>query len=149
MPKNFQENLQPPDSWLRLWKERNHITFKTVSGESESVKPETIDGWWGRSLLTLLSNYEFKDIYNAYEFGLFYEYFLNKTYQPKCEKCYGPKFSKICTTGLAIANAVGGKLSMFVIGKAKKPRCLKNVKFLPCCYRNQQKRWMDGVLFEK
>ena len=40
-------------------------------------------------------------------------------------------------TDLAVANAVGDKLPMFVIRKAKKPRCLKNVKFLPCRYRNQ------------
>ena len=49
---------------------------------------------------------------------------------------------------MAAANAMGDKLPMFVIGKAKNPLCLKNVKFLPCCYRNQQKSWMDGKLFE-
>ena len=38
---------------------------------------------------------------------------------------------------------------MFVIGKAKNPRCFKNVKFSPCCYRNQRKSWMDGKLFEE
>ena len=38
---------------------------------------------------------------------------------------------------------------MFVIGKAKDPRCFKNVKFLPCRYRNQQKSWMDGKLFKE
>ena len=32
---------------------------------------------------------------------------------------------------MAAANAMGDKLPMFVIGKAKNPRCFKNVKFLP------------------
>ena len=61
------------------------------------------------------------------------------------DKCSGGKLSKIRITGLAVANAVGDKLPMFVIGKAKKPRCFKNVKFLSCRYRNQQKGWMDGI----
>ena len=50
---------------------------------------------------------------------------------------------------MAAANAVGSKLPMFVIGKAKKPRCFKNFKTLPCRYRAQKKSSMDGVLFEE
>ena len=50
---------------------------------------------------------------------------------------------------MAAVNAMGDKLPMFVIGKAKNPRCLKNVKFLPRRYRNQRKSWMDGKLFEE
>ena len=59
------------------------------------------------------------------------------------------KLSKIRITGMAVANAMGNTLPMFVIGKAKNPRCFKNVKFLPCCYRNQQKSWLNGKLFEE
>ena len=73
------ENFQASDGWLRLWKERNHITFKTVSGESKSVTPEMVDWWWETSLLTLLSNSELKIIYNADEFGLFCECLPKKT----------------------------------------------------------------------
>ena len=48
---------------------------------------------------------------------------------------------------MAAANAVGDKIPMFVIRKAQKPRCFKNVKFLLC--RNQHKKRLDGwVLFE-
>ena len=36
---------------------------------------------------------------------------------------------------------------MCVIGKAKKPRCFKNVKNLPCTYRSQKKSWMDAEIF--
>ena len=50
---------------------------------------------------------------------------------------------------MAVATATGNKLPMFVIGKAKNLRCFKNVKFSPCRYRNQQKSWMDGNLFEE
>ena len=70
-------------------------------------------------------------IYNADEFGLFYQCVPNKTYQLKSEKCSGGKLSKVRITGMASANAAGDKLSMFIIGKARKSRCFKNVKFLP------------------
>ena len=80
-----------------------------------------VDGWWETSLPTLLSNYEHKKICNADEFGLFYECLSNKTYQLNSEKCPGGKLSKMHITILAVANSVEDKLSMFVIGKAKKP----------------------------
>ena len=86
-----------------------------------------VDRWWETSLLTLLSNYELRDIYNADEFGLFYEYLPNKTYQLKPETWSGGKLNKIHITGLAVANAIGDKLPMFVIGKAGKPWCFKNI----------------------
>ena len=50
---------------------------------------------------------------------------------------------------MAAASAVGNKLPTFVIGKAKNPRCFKNIKKLPCRYRSQRKSWMDSVLFEE
>ena len=59
------ENLISSDGWLRRWKERNNVTFKTTSGESNSVTPEMAKAWSETSLPTLLYNYDLKDIYNA------------------------------------------------------------------------------------
>ena len=73
------ENFKASDCWLRRWKERRNITFKTISGESNSVTFEMVNAWRETSLPTLLSNYELKDIYNANEFGLFYKCLINKT----------------------------------------------------------------------
>ena len=143
------ENFQASDGWLRRWKERNDISFKTVSGESKSVTPEMVNAWSEMSLPTYLSNYDLEDIYNADEFGLFYQCLPNKNYLLKLERCYVGKLSKIRIAGMAAANATGDKLPMFLIGKAKNPRCFKNVKFLPCRYRNQRKSWMDGKFFEE
>ena len=61
----------------------------------------------------------------------------------------GEKHSKICITRMAAANATWNKIPMFVIGKSKSPRCFKRVKHLPCRYRNQNKSWVDSVLFEE
>ena len=67
------ENFKAFDGWLLQWKERNNVTFKTISGESNSVTPEMVNAWSETSLPTLLCNYHLKDIYNANEFGLFYQ----------------------------------------------------------------------------
>ena len=117
------ENFQASDGLLRRWKERDDISFKTVSGASKSVTPEIVNAWSQTSLPTLLSNYDLKDICNADEFGLFYPCLPNKTYQLKSEKCYGGKLNKIHITGMAAANAMDDKLPMFVIEKAKNSRC--------------------------
>ena len=138
------ENFKASDGWLRRWKERNNVTFKTISGESNSVTPEMVNAWSETPLPTLLYNYDLKDIYNADEFALFYQCVPNKS-----EKCAGGKSSKVRITGMASVNAAGDKLPMFVIGKARKPRCFKTVKFLPYRYRHQKKSWMDGILFEE
>ena len=39
------------------------------------------------------------------------------------------KHIKVRITGLADANTAGEKLPMFLIGKAKNPRCFKNTNF--------------------
>ena len=108
-----------------------------------------VTAWSETTLPTLLSNYSLENVYNADEYGLCYQFLPNKSYQLKTEKCSGGKHNKISVTGLAAANAGGSKLPMFVLGKAKKPRCLKNIKTLPCRYRAQKKSWMDGVLFKE
>ena len=48
---------------------------------------------------------------------------------------------------MAVANAAGETLQMFVIGRSAKPRCFKNVISLPCLYCAQAKSWMDGEFF--
>ena len=93
-----------------------------------------VNAWKETSLPTLLSNYELKDIYNADQCGLFYKFVISKTHKLKSGKCSGGKLSKIRKTAMAAANAIGDKIRMSVIEKSQKPRCFKNVKFLPCRY---------------
>ena len=95
--------------------------------------------WAETTLPTMLSKYEFNQIYNADEFCLFYRAHAEKSLHVKDERCVGGKHSKLRLIGLAAANAAGEKLPMFVIGKSESPRCFKNVKHLPCRYRSQNK----------
>ena len=101
--------------------------------------------WNETTLPTLLSKYDLKDIFNADEFGLFYQCLPNKTYHFKGQKCSGGKNSKVRLTGMAAGNAIGEKLLMFVIGKSKTPRCFKHIKNLPCKYKSQKKSWMNKL----
>lgn len=80
----------------------------------------------------ILSSYNLADIYNADEFGLFYQALPEKLLHLKSEKCVGGKHSKIWLTGMAAANALGKKLPMFVIGKLAKARCFSGVRNIPC-----------------
>ncbi|XP_065645821.1 tigger transposable element-derived protein 4-like [Hydra vulgaris] len=103
--------------------------------------------WNETTIPTLLLNYKLENIFNADEFGLFYQCLPNKTYHLSREKCFGEKNSKVRLTGIAAGSATGEKLPMFVIGKSKNPRCFKHNKQLPCTYKNQLKSWMTGDLF--
>ena len=122
--------------------------MKVIGGECKSVTNQMTSSWNETTLPTILSNYKLEDIFNADEFGLFYQCLPEKTYHLKGEKCSGGKKSKLRFTGMAAASATGEKLPMFVIGKSKKPRCFKNIKHLPCQYTSQKKSWMDSEIFE-
>ena len=98
---------------------------------------------------TWLSNYKLENVFNADEFGLFYQCLSTKTYRWSREKCSGGKNSKVRLTGIAAASATGEKLPMFVIGLSKTPQCFKNIKQLLCRYRSQKKSWMTGDLFRE
>lgn len=52
---------------------RNKVTFKDVAGESNAVTTDMVSAWFETTLPTLLANYDLRDIFNADEFGLFYQ----------------------------------------------------------------------------
>ena len=143
------ENFKGSDGWLDCWKTRHSVTFKTVAAEAKSCTSEMTASWDETTLPTIISNYKLEDIFNADEFGFFYQALPKKTLHLKSEKCVGGKHSKTRLTGMAAANAVGEKLPMFVIGKSARPRCFAGVRNLPCQYRSQKKSWMDSALFEE
>lgn len=113
--------------------------FKMIGGEAKSCTPQMTASRDETTLPTIFSNYKLEDIYNADEFGLFYQALPNKTLHLKSEKCVGGRHSKTRLTGMASANATGEKLPMFVIGKSARPRCFAGFRKLPCRYRSQKR----------
>ena len=95
--------------------------------------------WNETTLPILLSNYKLENVFNADEFGLFYQCLPTKTYN------LSRKNDSTDRHGSCKRN--WGKLPMFVVGKSKTPRCFKNIKQLPCRYRSQKKSWLNGDLF--
>ena len=73
---------------------RHNINFKVIGGESKSVT-KIVTPWNKTTLPTLLSKYDLKYIFNADEFGLFYQCLPNKMYHFKGQKCSGGKNSKV------------------------------------------------------
>ena len=60
---------------------RHGITFKEVSGESKKVDKEMTAPWEETTLPIILARYQLNDIFNADEFGLFYEALPTKSLQ--------------------------------------------------------------------
>ena len=140
-------DFKASNGWLDRWKVRNNVSFKTVSGEAKSCTPEMTGPWKETHLPIILPHYQLKDIFNADEFGLFFQALPTKRSELKKEKCIGGKHSKVRITGMSAASATGEKVPLLVIGKSKNPRCFKNVKSLPCSYKSQAKSWMDSYIF--
>lgn len=150
--RKIAESLQIADfnasnGWIDRFKNRHGIVYRQISGESETVVQQDVDTWMA-TLPELLQNYEPRDIFNADEFGLFFKLMPDKSYVFKGETCHGGKASKERLTVLACANSDGSeKLRLLVIGKAKNPRCFKNVRSLPVTYDAQSRAWMTGIRF--
>ena len=128
------ENFSASDGWVKHWKARFHISFKKVSGEGNAYTSDMNAIWTETTLATILANYKLHQIYNADEFGLFYQAHPDKSLHLEKESFVAGKHSKVRLTDLAAANVLGDKLLMFVIGKSRKH--LYTLKHLPCRYRN-------------
>ena len=73
------------------WNAQNNVKFKTASCEEKSCTTE-MTGPSKKNLTTILSSYKLEDIFNADEFGFFFQALPNKTPELKGEKCSGEKF---------------------------------------------------------
>ena len=74
----------------------------------------------------------------------------DRTLDFKTVDWHGGKQSKERITALVCANKRGtGKVPLFVLGKAAKPRCFKNVKSLSTDYDSNAKAWMTGEIFTR
>ena len=101
-----------------------------------------VSPWKETSLPTLLSNHDLKDIYNADEFGLFYQMHSEKSLHLKKEQCIGGKQSKVRITGMAASNASGDKIPINLLVSRESRK--SPVDIVP-----RKKSWMTSDLFEE
>ncbi|GBN15704.1 Tigger transposable element-derived protein 4, partial [Araneus ventricosus] len=124
--------------WFRSARAKNI----PICGEEKSVNPNEVTDWIGK--LKSLKGYDDRDIFNADETGLFYRVLPDKILRFKGEKCSSGKISKERLTILLCCNMLGNFETPVVIGKAKKPRCFKNidVRKLSVSWKSNKKAWM-------
>ena len=79
---------------------RHGITLKEVSGEPENVAKEMTAPWEEASLQTILARNQLKDIFNADEFGLFYEALPSKSLHFWRKRCSEGNYGKVWLTGM-------------------------------------------------
>ena len=144
--------FQASNGWLQRFRDRNHISFKTIVGEAGLVDTNVTDTFIQQLLPGLLASYEPRDIYNADETALFFRAQPARTMIYKNMDCNNTKICKERVSLLLTANMDGSdKLKPLVIGKSENPRCFKNINKanLPATYRNNSKGWMTAVIFKE
>ena len=157
----LNQRLNPSDQafkassgWLSRFKSRHGIRQLSIQREKMSADTDcvsdfkkTLSEFIEKEQLTL------NQVYNCDETGLYWKALPSKTLASQKEKTTpGYKVHKERVTILACANATGDhKLKFTMIGKAKKPRALKdlNPRALPLKYMGQTNAWMDCDWFQE
>lgn len=140
------------EGWIDRWKTRHGIRFISICGEKLSADAEAANEFSVKFQEIVKENELLPcQVYNIDETGLNYKMLPSKTLSAPYETVAGTKLLKDRLTVAPCSNADGThKLSLFVIGKSKKPRAFKNINLssLPVYYRNQKSAWMDCNLFK-
>ncbi|CAC5385465.1 unnamed protein product [Mytilus coruscus] len=141
-------DFKASNGWLDSWKSRFSIAHFKVCGESGDVNLETVNNFLSR-IDTNVQDYQPEDIFNCYETGLFFRALPDKTLAQKKSACKGGKIAKERLTVMFCCSAMGEKLKPMVIGKARKPRCFKNIDVtnLSVIWRSNKKSWMTEATF--
>lgn len=143
------QSFNASNGWFMNFKKRFGIRRLKICGEKLSAQAESVEPF--KVLLNEIicaMNLTHDQIYNADETGLFWRLLPDKTFVAANEKnAPGRKTPKERITFMACTNASGThKLTPFIIGKAKNPRALKNVK-IPVEYASSKNAWMNAFVF--
>lgn len=148
-PDKPSSDFVASDGWFTKFKHRHGIRLKRICGEILSSDKIMITPF----ILKLHAKIDEMGItnaqlYNADESGLFYRLLPNTTYVTACEKTApGRKIRKERVSFLLCSNADGShKVTPFVIGKSKQPRCFKGFQN-PLVYDHSTKAWMTSRIF--
>jgi hypothetical protein len=99
-------NFEDSNGWLQQFKKCHDISSKNVCGESGSVTEDIVNNW-KVSLPGFLQGYTPKNIFNAYETGLYYNLLPSKTLSMKGESCHNGRKGKEYLTKLLCCNYHG------------------------------------------
>lgn len=143
-------DFKASNGWFERFKKRKNIGNYKESGEAEKVDKAVVKIWEQDILTKLLKKFDKSDIYNADETGLFYEILQSTTYNEKGASNKTKRNSKKRVTLLLCTNMTGDfKMTPYLIGTSKKPRCFKNIKNLPVKYFSNKSAWMTANIFHE
>lgn len=139
------------NGWLESFKTRHNICRNKMYQQSKKTgdvlhvdKPEV-------KLKLLLEDYELKNIYNGVETGLLFRALPSQTLPDMSEECNNGELSNERLTMFLCVNMEGEFEKTLIIGKAKTPRCFKNLdlKTLPIIWRSNNKAWITSSLMDE
>lgn len=148
-PGKKSTDFNASDGWFTKFKHRHGIRLKKICGEILSSDASVITPFIHNLRAKMdemgITNAQ---LYNADESGLFYRLLPNTTYVTACEKTApGRKIRKERVSFMLCSNADGSnKVTPFVIGKSKNPRCFKGFKN-PLVYDYSKNAWMTSRIF--
>ena len=154
----FAKHLEIDDfknsaGWLYRFQRRHCINTRVVHGEIASANEAGVDSFRKKFISFVKeSGLLLSQIYNADESGLYWRAPPSKTLASQNESHVpGRKVAKDRISVLFCANADGShRLKPMVIGKAKKPRCLKNIlDKLPVHYDANKSAWFTQEIFSR
>ena len=109
---------------IRFLHFRNGVSFETINGKMSSVTEDCTEmtAPWNE---TKLPNYKLEIVFNADEFGLFYQCLPIKTYYLSQEKCFGRKNSKFWLTEWQLQAQLGKNYPCLLLTSPKHHNALK------------------------
>lgn len=144
----FNEDFESDTNWLFRWRKRQNIKIGKIHGEISENNKEGASTYINDILPDLIRDYEPQDITNADESALYYKALPTSTHYRPDVPPVGHKSQKVRFTLLFICNSTGSFKRVYVIGKTKNPRCLKNVKS-PIPYYSNKMAWMTTILWKE
>ena len=144
----LNKDFEPNESWIFRWKKRNGLRIGKICGESKESDENGATNFVKHLLPSLIKDYSPDCIFNADESGLYYKALPSTTYYNKGSQPKGWKMQKVRLTILFVCNSTGSYKRLFVIGKAKKPRCFQN-KHIPITYFANKNSWMTAHIWNE
>ena len=147
LPFGKEIKLKFSNGWLHNFQKRNKLRALKCYGESGDADLHAVR----REILHLrnsVGRYKLSDVFNADEFGHFYNAAPDRTILS--ERMAERKKNKTMPTYLACCNGDGTeKFTLFVIGKSAKPRCFKKKSGEEhgFDYANNKRACMTAALF--
>ena len=137
------------DRWIRNFKIRHGIRSLSLQGEAASVDGKTVEDY-RESFKEWAKEFEPRNVFNLDETALFYKLLPNRTLCHQA-KAKGAKSNKDRVSLAFCVSFTGEKLLPLVIGKAAKPRCLRDLDLnkIGVRYTNSFKSWMTSAIFQE